>query len=104
MNTGKNVQQIVTAAVAAAGPSAPTFFQPGPTNGCLLVVKSSAALASFTLEGRVSPEAPFVTLMAADTGLVAGAGQKRAEVTCVMAEMRLNWTGNAGSVDAWLQG
>jgi len=105
MNTGKNVQQLVAASAAATGPLpvAGLSYQLGPNLSALVVVQSSAALATFVVEGRVSPEAPWAQLHAPDASLAGGAGTKALAIASGMAEMRLNWTGNAGTVTAWLQ-
>jgi len=104
MTSGNDVQQLVAASAAATGPLpvAGLRWQLGPKAGGALVVQSSAALATFTLEGRISPEAPWVAIMTASTLLNAGAGQAFIAIAQTLTEMRLNWTGNAGLVTAWV--
>lgn len=104
MMNGHDVQVLVSASAAASGPLpvAGSRWQLGPKAPAALVVLASAALASFTLEGRISPEAPWVSIMTADTSFSGGAGQKLVAIAQALPEMRLNWSGNAGAVSAWV--
>jgi hypothetical protein len=104
MPLGQDVQDLVTASAAATGPLpvAGLRWQLGPKAQAALVVQSSAALATFTLEGRITPSAPWVALHAANAALAGGAGQVLQAIAQALPEMRLNWTGNAGLVTAWV--
>jgi hypothetical protein len=104
MNSGNSVQVPVLASAAATGPlPVPGLrWQLGPKASAALVVMSTAALATFTLEGRISTEAPWVPIMAANATLAGGAGQAFVAIAQALPEMRLNWTGNAGAVTAWV--
>lgn len=104
MMNGHDVQVLVLASADAAGPLPVegARFQLGPKAPAALVVTASAALASFTLEGRITPTAAWVSLMTADTSFSGGAGSKLVAIAQALPEMRLTWSGNAGLVSAWV--
>jgi hypothetical protein len=100
---GKNVQLLVLASAAAAGPGAGVVFQLGPEGrGIAQVTATGGALASFTVQGRLDPAGTYVDLHTANVSLAGGAGSARQEISMVMPDMRLQWSGNAGTITAWL--
>lgn len=103
MPSGNNVQPIVTASADAAGPLPleGVLWQLGPKGAAAVVVQASAALASFTVQGRITPLAPWVALHTANTALSGGAGSAFQAIAQALPEMRLLWSGNAGLVTAW---
>lgn len=104
MISGKDTQRLVTASAAASGPLPVdgSRWQLGLEVSGVAVVQSSAALASFTIQGRISPDAPWVDLHSPNASLSGGAGSALQGISRVMPEMRLQWSGNAGTVSAWV--
>lgn len=102
MPSGHNVQQLVTASTDASGPLPVEGlnWQLGPKTGAVVVVQGSAAVATLTVEGRITPTGPWVSL-ATSTGLSGGAGAVAIPIPNALPEMRLNWTVNAGTINAW---
>ncbi len=103
MPAGNNVQPLVTASAAASGPLPVegVLWQLGPKSGAVVQVTASAALASFTVQGRITPLAPWVNLHTANVSLAGGAGEAVQAIANAMPEMRLQWSGNAGIISAW---
>ncbi len=95
---GRVVHKIAALTAAATGAQAAFLFQLGPDVGCTLQVQFSGT-GSVTLEGRLSPDAPWVTLNASITEATDGA---MVAVVRGAPEMRANVTANSANVDVWL--
>lgn len=100
------VKKIAALTAGATGAQAAFPFQLGPSLGCAVQVQFGGT-GSVTLEGRASPDAPWVTLQL-ELGTPAAATVTEATDGVLLAilraapEMRANVTANSTTCDVWV--
>lgn len=99
MLTGKNVQKLASLTGAATGAQAAVNFQLGPDVAGTAVVLFSGT-GSVMIQGRISPEAPWVDLIAA--AITEATDSAVATLARVLPEMRANVTANSANCDVWV--
>lgn len=100
MLTGKNVQKIADVAGGATGAQAGVQYQLGPDVGGALVVEFGTT-GTVMLQGRISLDAPWANLLAANLTEAAGLVQA-VSIGRTHPEMRLNIVANGSTIKAWV--
>lgn len=95
MNVGKNVQKVCD--TTGTGIQAAASFQLGPDVAGTLV-SNITATGSFTIEVRISPEAPWATLGSA----ISTVGASITNMARAFPEMRINVSANTGTIQVWI--
>jgi hypothetical protein len=99
MITGKNTQKIADVTGGATGAQAGVQFQLGSDVGATYVVSVTVS-ATYTLEGRISTDAPWVAM---DTQQAPAApADVQRTITRMLPEVRLNIAANGGAIKAWV--
>jgi len=100
MTIGKDTKFVCNATASATGPQPGVVFQLVHDTPCTAQAEVIGGAASFVIEGRLSPDAPWVTVPGLTPSPVTASGA--IAIARGMPEMRVNITTNPGTIRVWI--